>query len=444
MRKCMKFKSFILTGIFVLLCVYTNAQVTINRDNPNNPVLKIQPLKPEIETFDPFVWNSEIPDDCPFKRSKNFSQIEFLGIKSGFRFGDTFYPTWAEDDLMYSPYTDGGCCRLDGKWDYSNSGYSGTDMTTTGQAVMEGKDPTSLIVYSLGTESASPLPYKGRYPCGSLFHNGIWYYGTYCLSPDAFAEYGNMTINWPWLGPFVGFRISKDRGITWKDCPHTPEKSIFGESGINGYPVKIGSPHFVDFGKNMEHSTDGKVYMVAHGADINDEKPRFWNSSWINGDQIYLLRVTPSEENMNDLSQWEFYGGKDKAGKPIWTHDFSQIKPLLEWNNNMGCVTVTYNPVLKKYLMCITDGGNTASKMHTYILESDSITGEWHIISYMKNFGEQAYFVNIPSRFIEKEGDTMWLMYSGNFATNWNGETIQYNPPGSHYGLVMQKIKIKK
>ncbi|GHU63186.1 hypothetical protein FACS1894123_05460 [Bacteroidia bacterium] len=42
---------------------------------------------------------------------------------------------------------------------------------------------------------------------------------------------------------------------------------------VCGYPVKIGSPHFVDFGKNMEYSPDGKAYMVAHGAEINDSKP---------------------------------------------------------------------------------------------------------------------------------------------------------------------------
>jgi hypothetical protein len=94
--------------------------------------------------------------------------------------------------------------------------------------------------------------------------------------------------------------------------------------------------------------------------------------------------------------------------------------------------------------MCVTDGGNTCSQMHTYLLESDSLTGEWKIVSYMKNFGEQAYFVNIPSKFISNDGKTMWLMYSGNFAPNWNGEKIQVNPPGSHYGLVMQQIQLLK
>jgi hypothetical protein len=253
-----------------------------------------------------------------------------------------------------------------------------------------------------------------------------------------------MTYNWPWLGPFVGFRYSTDYGRTWKDTPHTPEKPIFGETGRYGYPVKIGSPHFVDFGKNMEHSPDGKAYMVAHGADIHDVDKRFYNASWITGDQVYLLRVLPTIENINDASQYEFYAGKDKAGDPVWTSDFKKIKPLLEWNNNMGCVTITYNAPLKKYLMCVTDGGITCSKMNSYILEADELTGEWKLISYMKDFGEQAYFLNIPSKFISKDGRSAWLLYSGNFATNWNGEEIIENPPGSHYGCVFQKFELVK
>ena len=427
--------------VIALLAVFTlQAQVTIVRKGKEKtPEIVVQPLKPEIERYAPFVWVSETPADCPFAQSTTFSQIEFTGIKSGFHFADTFYPTWAADDLMYSPYTDGSCWRLDGGWDWSGSGSS--EHSTTGQAVMEGDDPTNLVVFSRGLEKGSALPYKGRYPCGSLHYNGVWYYGTYCLGPEGSTPYGDLLVNWPWLGPFVGFRVSGDNGQSWQACPHTPEKSIFSETGINGYPVKIGSPHFVDFGKNMQYSPDGKAYMVAHGADINDAHPRFWNASWITGDQIYLLRVTPTPENINDASKWEFYAGKDNSGAAIWTSDFSQIKPLLEWNNNMGCVTVTYNAPLKKYLMCVTDGGNTRTKMNSYLLESDALTGEWKLISYLKDFGEQAYFVNIPSKFISDDGKTMWMMYSGNF---WNDGEIKVNPPGSHYGLVMQKFQLKK
>lgn len=397
-------------------------------------------LKPDTMHFKPFIWKSDLPGGCPFEQSKMFNSLEMLGIKSGFHFGDTWYPSWASDDKLYSPWTDGSCWRLDGSWEGCGSG--DLDQAMTGQAVIEGDDPMNLFVYSLGLNKAPARPYHGRYPCGSLVYNGVWYYGTYCLDPAGAAPYGDKMINWPWLGPFVGFRYSTDYGRSWKPCPHTPEKSIFGETGINGYPVRIGSPHFVDFGKNMQYSPDGKAYLVAHGADTTDKQWRFWNASWITGDQIYLIRVTPSVENMNDPLKYEFFGGYDGRGKAVWVNDFKKIKPLLEWNNKMGCVTVTYNAPLKKYLMCVTDGGNTCAKMDTYILESDNLEGPWKIITYLKEFGEQAYFVNIPSKFISRDGKTFWLLYSGNFAPDWNGMKIQANPPGSHYGLVLQKVRL--
>jgi hypothetical protein len=403
-------------------------------------------VRPDTLSFTPFVWKSEPPACSPFEQSKEIRGIRFLGLKSGFHAGDTWYPSWAEDGRLYSPYTDGTCPRLDGGTELSISdgstpaGY-GLEHTSTGQAVIEGDDPLELKIYSLGLSHASSLPYHGRYPCGSLVFNNVWYYGTYCLDPAGGAPYGDKTYNWPWMGPFVGFRYSADYGRSWKECPHSPAKPLFGESGLYGYPIKIGSPHFVDFGKNMEYSPDGKAYMVAHGADTTDTHYRFYNDSWITGDQIYLMRVTPGIENMNDPSAYEFYAGKDANGQPVWTRNFKQIRPLLEWNDNMGCVTITYNAPLKKYIMCVTDGGNTCAKMNTYILESDQLTGTWKLVTYLKNFGEQAYFVNFPSKFISRDGKTAWMLYSGNFAPDWNGMKILPNPPGSHYGMVLQKIE---
>ena len=70
----------------------------------------------------------------------------------------------------------------------------------------------------------------------------------------------------------------------------------------------------------------------------------------------------------------------------------------------MGCVTATYVPGLKKYLMCVTDGWPTVAKMTSYILEADAITGPWRMVSYMKDFGEQGYFLNFPSKFISPDG----------------------------------------
>ena len=382
----------------------------------------------------PFIWASQPPSDIPFRQSEELVGILFTGVHSDYRVADTWYPSWASDGNLYSPWTDG---QTDGV-----ESSSGGRNATTGQAVMVGDDPLNLRIKALGLTKGDPYPYEGRYPCGSLVHNGVWYYGTYCLGPSGSVEYDGMTWNWPVLGSIPGFRTSTNYGKTWTDTPHTPAKPLFPEPAKFMGPVKIGSPKFVDFGKNMKHSPDGKAYLVAYGAEENDPKPRYANLSWISGDQVYLARVVPSIQNINDESKYEYFAGCEERGNPTWSYGFEDIKPLLDWNNNMGCVTITYNAPLKKYLMCVTDGWPTVAKMNSYILEAGTLTGPWRLVVYMKEFGEQGYFLNFPSKFISKDGYTLWLCYSGNFSQGWNNVYFKANPPGSRYGLVLQEVKL--
>ena len=88
--------------------------------------------------------------------------------------------------------------------------------------------------------------------------------------------------------------------------------------------------------------------------------------------------------------------------------------------------------------MCITDGWPTIKYMNTYFLESDHVEGPWKMVTYMKNFGEQAYFVNIPSKFIDKDKNSFWLCYSGNFAAF---QELKINPPGGRYAMVLQEMR---
>ena len=72
----------------------------------------------------------------------------------------------------------------------------------------------------------------------------------------------------------------------------------------------------------------------------------------------------------------------------------------------------------------------------TYLLESRDLTGPWKLASYMKAFGEEAYFVNLPSKFIAADGKTLWLSYSH----GWGHKTP--NPPGGKYAWCLQEIKL--
>jgi len=404
-----------------------------NRALPADPVFaRIDaPPPPPAAALAP--WPGNAPADCPYPKSTAFHGLHFTGRHAEYTGADTWYFSWAADGNLYSPWTDGNVNGL-------GVSSAGAD-AGTGHATVLGDDPLKLTVTDQAVFKSSPRPYEGRYPCGSLVHDGVWYYGTYCLHPGGGIRKDGIIYNWPWLGPFVGFRWSTDLGKSWHETPRTPANPLFGEHALNGEPVKIGAPHFVDFGKAMEHSPDGKAYLVGHGASDGSNR-RYAYNSWITADQAYLVRVKPGIETMNDASKYEFFAGHRASGEAEWTGDFGRIKPIAEWRDHAGCVTITYNAPLRKYLMLVTDGGNTVSRYHTYMLESDQVTGPWKMAAYLRNFGEQAYFVNLPSKFISPDGRTMWLCYSANFSSGWGGTTFQARPPGSRYAMCLQEVRL--
>lgn len=379
-------------------------------------------------------WPSQPPPGCPFPASTSLVGLGFTGRHAEYTGADTWYPYWAADGNLYSPWTDGTVNGLG----VSSAGAE----AATGCATILGDDPLHLVVTNQSTFKSSPRPYEGRYPCGTLVHNGVWYYGTYCLHPSGRVDRDGIPYNWPWLGPFVGFRTSTDFGRTWTETPHTPARPLFGETALQGEPVRIGSPHFVDFGRDLQHSPDGRAYLAAHGASRGPDARRFAYNSWITGDEIYLVRVRPEPASMNDASRYEYFAGNDAQGEPVWSTEFARLKPIAAWPDNMGCVTITYDAPLKKYLMCVTDGGNTVGFFNTYLLESDRVTGPWRLVSYLKHFGEQAYFVNIPSKFIGADGRTLWLCYAANFSQGWGGVNFRSRPNGSRYGMCLQEVRL--
>lgn len=385
----------------------------------------------------PGPWPSDPPKNCPFPTSTELTGLTFTGRHIEYENADTWYPSWAADGKMYSSWTDGNVNGMN----CSSDDESLQGKNATGTAVILGDDPQHLQIVDNSTYVSPSNPYRGRYPAGNLFHGGVWYYGTYCTGETGWQQHDGLTYNWPWEGPFVGFRWSTDFGKTWTQTPHTPDDPLFGEHSLHGEPVKIGSPHFVDFGRESQYSPDGNAYLVAHGSSDGKDR-RFGFDSWITGDEIYLLRVKPAIANMNDASKYEFYAGTDAAGAPQWTHDFAKIRPMVTWRDTMGCVTMTYDAPLKKYLLCVTNGRQTTIKYDSYVLESSAVTGPWKLVDYMKDFGEEAYFLNFPSKFISADGRTLWLCYAANFAQGKNNTQLASSPPGSRYGMCLQEVKL--
>ncbi|CAK9026882.1 unnamed protein product [Durusdinium trenchii] len=156
------------------------------------------------------------------------------------------------------------------------------------------------------------------------------------------------------------------------------------------------------------------------------------------GSEIYLARVKPEIALVNEKSAWEFYGdGTWHRG------DVAAAKALISWGNRTGVTTMTYIEKVKRYFVCVSTPSYspfTERQFDTYLLESEHITGPFRYISYLREFGPEAYFVNIPSKFVgdfdPKDGTLrLFLSYSANFAY----KKTSPKPPGSGYHWTLQE-----
>ena len=128
--------------------------------------------------------------------------------------------------------------------------------------------------------------------------------------------------------------------------------------------------------------------------------------------------------------------------------DVQQAQPLITWENHTGVVTMTYVPLLNKFLMVVstpTYSPYTVLQFDTYILESDNLTGPWSYVTYMRMFGPEAYFVNFPSKFLgtvvttdQGPAYTATLSYSANFAFH-----DESNPLHSGYYWCLQPMRFR-
>ena len=225
------------------------------------------------------VWPNTPPIDIPFPLSSDLLGFEYeygaMAVPAGIH-ADTWYPSHAANDYLYSSWTDGTVNNI-------TSG-SGGDKATTGIATIIGNDPFNLTVTNVAVYSESAAPYQGRYPSLNFYYKNVWYYGTYSLENyGAWYSPPPQCGNWCIQGPMCDIRYSYDNGVTWS-APRRNMTSYsdnqFGETAYNNSKVKFGAPHAVDFGKENQYSIDNRLYIIGHGAETPES-----HQSWMQGDR---------------------------------------------------------------------------------------------------------------------------------------------------------------
>lgn len=401
------------------------------------------------------------PNEPPLPQSAEFRGLRFTGrqcnyLPKGIQWGcDTWYPSWSDDDKLYSSCTDGTLYGSDGNtieiwsgWSRGSGGYymdlggGPADASgTTGNVVLTGDDPFHLTITPLRPFRHPSPRYEGYYPCGNLVYRGAWYYGGYYC--HRWLSKHSVPITYE-LGGFGGFRISTDQGQTWQDTPHNDERPLFPETGrcSGGAPIRMGAPHFVDFGRSLEYSPDGYAYLAGHGTYDTDGI-----ANWCSGDAISLARVHPSIGSMNDPTAWEFYGGSGSDGVPIWTNEFARIQPIIRWPGGAGCINITYHSVLKRYFAFICGGwyDGDSGTYNLWVVEAKTLTGPWFTVSVLRgNFGGQGYFVCMPSKFNRGDSRNIILFYSSNWSLDRPGipTVIESNGPSGAYSLCVAEFEL--
>jgi hypothetical protein len=383
------------------------AQTDNNKREGNMADPAINPI------YNYYEWANEIPEDCPFERSEDIKKVVFTGRYANYTGADTWYLQSAPDGNMYSPWTDG---NMDGFSVNSN-----IRSQSTGQAKIIGTDPVNLKFKNLGRMWSGGSNY---YPCVSLIVDSAFYIGTY-------YAYNNQ-------GYFNGFRYSSNwdnftanTEPDWENSYWTnaidPDGNFFNEKG----KAKFRTPHAVNFARNNK-ANDGMVYLSAHGyssgAGMND---------WDKGDAIYLCRVNSTCTDIINPDAYSFFCGHDEKGKAIWGEGVENAKPILDWPNHLGSESITWFPELKKYILMscrLKENENNLPYNVTSFWEADQITGPYKIVHYMRNWGQQAYFPNIPSQMINNDGKSAWMTVSCNYSVQ------NIDPHQCRYAASMHEI----
>lgn len=403
-------------------------------------------LDPAINpVYAPYDWPDQPPDECRFPRSEQIRAIKFTGRYANYTGADTFYPVWAKDGHQYSAWTDGYiwirrktepydcryCIRawkyldLTPQWDEGELKpyhcHSNVPPTCIGQARIVGDSPLNLDIVPLGKMFSG----DSLYPCVSLIAGGVFYIGSYSAFDDG--------------GRFNGFRYSRDWNV-WTEAltegwenPHWTDGRAEATDFFNTDkdPRRFNVLHAVILGQDNSLSPDGKIYLTAHG------QIKRGMSNWDKGDAIYLCRVDSHPEAVVDPKAYEFFNGRDEKGQPLWTRDVRESNPLLGWKGHLGSESITYIPSLRKYLMTAARLKENENNLPYNLLtfwEADELTGPYRLIHYLRDWGPQAYFPNIPAKFISGDGKTMWLCVSCNYSTK------QQKPFGCRYAASFHEI----
>ncbi len=323
-----------------------------------------------------------------FFRSATLEDANSIDVPSN---GD-LWPSCASGDLLYAAWGDGfgfGADRSGRRPDIGVGQLAGTPWDVSS---LHG---TNLVVDRAREQAIFRVWTRGPYyqkPTGMLCHGGRIYLAVQDLNAATYDDVPAATI-----------AVSDDRGVTWKE----------GASPMFSGAV-FTTVMFLDFGVDEGSAVDAYVY--AYGLDHN------WRASShvLDPQGLYLARIAASQD-LQSRDSWEFYAGQDATSAPTWSRRIEDKKAVLvdctrrhtETSKGYAVISqggVVYDAPLRRYLY------SSWTEYTFELYEAPAPWGPWRRF-LTKDFGlppwtahnHGGYGTTIPSRYISKDGKTMWL-----------------------------------
>jgi hypothetical protein len=328
--------------------------------------------------------------------------------------GDTWNPTWADDDNLYSI-----ACDTQG---------NAQNPTNSNLAVykISGEPPDIKI------ELVNSMPQFGHLAQVWPEDNCCWKgSGLICVDGVLYLaaarnRYGNgdpkeFQIQQVWDSVIIK---STDHGKTWSDLPP------LGQSMFPGHT--FGNPSFVQYGKDGAagpHGSDKYIYAVSN------------DGAWNNGNTMVLGRVPRDKIGNLKADDWEFVNDFTKDYQPVWKPRHDTAMYIFRAPGQAGVCGMAYLPGLDLYILpqwhypFLNKWPEVAiwnlSRFQLY--SSPTPWGPWSLF-HVQDWHPQGYYnPAIAPKFTSADGKSFQMICAGDYST----------PDHPYYGATLISAKIE-
>jgi hypothetical protein len=291
--------------------------------------------------------------------------------------GSDLWPiTWADDDLLYTSWGDGG-------------GFGGTDRdgrVALGVGIVKGLGDDWAGINILGGKnpvcSTKPFPGKAN---GILSVSGVLYLHVIAQG------------NW-WCAKIAR---STDHGRSWTFNEGAFNSNCWDFSETDG---AFSDMTFLNFGKDYAGARDGFVYVYSQ-----DHRRRPDGTLSDITDSVAMFRV-PKNQIMNRAA-YEYFAGLNVL-KPTWTRDIQKRAGVFTHSHSVGfAVRVDYNPPLRRYLLTTFHRWDGSWGLY----DSPEPWGPWTQVQTFNQWIDSSpkFGFTFPQKWMSQDGKTMYMVFSG-------------------------------